>query len=402
MEVAEASYTDNPKGVISGSQSWEKACLTILGASTTGPMYMVMYMSGWLKQHQGNSIVLELFITFYPLALGILLLQVCFDHIIDEILGRWTCNMLRFGVTSIMNALLLPLIYMYANDTMSLWVIFALMGFSHGVALGSSFELCLHMPRRCKGIEYLNVGLQVGGVATGIFGVLSGFTLQEHPQSYHFYGFALLTSMLCLSGFGAVMLLHFYSDIYAKVMKIQPEPPPASLWEVLELLYTLRVCIAATLLTSGATLLCNGFYTYAPTSRKINPMDNSVLVVLLVYVNLCSDLIGRTVTTYFGCPSGMSLLKLVLGRQVLVVVFFIYISQQKFLQDIFILIVLHILMVSHGMFTTWSFVHANSLATVKGLQRAFVSKMCVIILFIAILFGSLLGNAVERIWFISI
>eukprot|EP00466_Bigelowiella_natans_P018661 jgi/Bigna1/80495/fgenesh1_pg.71_\ len=347
MEVAEASYTDNPKGVISGSQSWEKACLTILGASTTGPMYTVMYMSGWLKQHQGNSIVLELFITFYPLALGILLLQVCFDHIIDEILGRWTCNMLRFGVTSIMNALLLPLIYMYANDTMSLWVIFALMGFSHGVALGSSFELCLHMPRRCKGIEYLNVGLQVGGVATGIFGVLSGFTLQEHPQSYHFYGFALLTSMLCLSGFGAVMLLHFYSDIYAKVMKIQPEPPPASLWEVL-------VVAARTSLYFACLYSRHAANIWGYTS------------VQWVYVNLCSDLIGRTVTTYFGCPSGMSLLKLVLGRQVLVVVFFIYISQQKFLQDIFILIVLHILMVSHGMFTTWSFVHANSLATVKG------------------------------------
>mmetsp|Transcript_20638 Transcript_20638/g.28844 ORF Transcript_20638/g.28844 Transcript_20638/m.28844 type:complete len:411 (+) Transcript_20638:700-1932(+) len=396
-----SAKTVNVPGTPTKSSTWERICLTTLGASTTGPMYTVMYMSGWLKQVQGNSIVLELFITFYPVALGILLLQVYFDHVVEKSLGRPFSNLLRFGITSVMSAVLLPLIYAYRHHTASLWVIFAFLGLSHGVALGSAFELCLQMPRHVKGIEYLNVGMQVGGVATGIFGVMSGFTLQEHPNATRFYRYAFLTSCLCLAGFLGVLAMHIKSDTYSKVMRFKPEPPPSTIQETMELISMLRVCIGATVLTSGSTLLCNGFYTYAPTSRKDNPMDNSVLVVLLVYTNLCSDLIGRAMTTYLPCPRGKELLQMVSARLILVFVFFMYISQLQYLQDFFVLIVLHVLMVSHGVFTTWSFVHANALAAAKGLQRTFVSKFCVIILFVAILLGTLTGNIVERLFFLT-
>eukprot|EP00471_Norrisiella_sphaerica_P010754 CAMPEP_0184504250 /NCGR_PEP_ID=MMETSP0113_2-20130426/52362_1 /TAXON_ID=91329 /ORGANISM="Norrisiella sphaerica, Strain BC52" /LENGTH=130 /DNA_ID=CAMNT_0026893877 /DNA_START=668 /DNA_END=1057 /DNA_ORIENTATION=- len=116
-----SAKTVNVPGTPTKSSTWERICLTTLGASTTGPMYTVMYMSGWLKQVQGNSIVLELFITFYPVALGILLLQVYFDHVVEKSLGRPFSNLLRFGITSVMSAVLLPLIYAYRHHTASLW-----------------------------------------------------------------------------------------------------------------------------------------------------------------------------------------------------------------------------------------------------------------------------------------
>lgn len=49
--------------------------------------------------------------------------------------------------------------------------------------------------------------------------------------------------------------------------------------------------------------------------------------------------------------------------------------------------------------TTWSFVHAKTHSGVGRLNSAFVSKFCVITLFVAILIGSFSGNALEMFLF---
>jgi len=380
---------------------FEKTCLAILGASMTGPMYFVMYCMGWMKHHQGNSITLEFLITFYPVALAILLVQVGFDHMIDRVMGRRLVCIIRFTICGLINTSLVPLTWMTIDNTRGLLVIFALLGFAHGAMLGSSFEYCLQMHKNSKAIEYLNVGLQVGGVAEGIFGVMSGLTTQSHPTVTQFYIFAALTSVLCVSGVISVFVLNCYSDRFKKVMKLAPEPPPSSLSEICKVCWNLRVSILATILTSGSTLLCNGFYTYVPTALMPEPLDNAILVVLLVYTNLFSDLFGRMIVTRLDCPTGSALVQFALGRQLLVIGFFFYLCQRYLLNDIGILALLTIIMISHGMITTWSFVHAHR-AIPDERHSAFVSKMCVIILFTAILTGSFLGRGLEIMYFLPV
>jgi len=122
----------------------------------------------------------------------------------------------------------------------------------------------------------------------------------------------------------------------------------------------LRVAAWTLVVTTSITALTTGFYPFTPSSAISGfPDRNSGLIVLLVYVNQMSDLVGRIIPAFAACPSGSTLVFMSNARLiVLVPLFFGYISQRYIISDAIAMALVVSLQVSHGALQTWAFVHS--------------------------------------------
>mmetsp|Transcript_23742 Transcript_23742/g.33201 ORF Transcript_23742/g.33201 Transcript_23742/m.33201 type:complete len:654 (+) Transcript_23742:386-2347(+) len=413
-----SSCSNDTDSSVSISESvWlDRLCVCGIGVAATAPVYYILYCLGWLKLCQGNGVVLMLLVTFYPSGLLTLLVQLFFDHRFDTALGRRRAMLIRFVVTVTLNVALLPTILPYAPNTMILVLVFVILGFANAACVGSAYEVCLQMAPHVKAIQYLSIGLQAGGVITGILGLVSGYTSLSSstfsagvvpgnaspftnlpdfgpvpvPPPPLSWGFTLLTSILCCNGLIGIGLMHTGSHHYRSVtskhlsarslaqnqdtsangpfkVNTRGRPfAPASAGPGLNDIYDtifgeLRLSSWSLIITTSVTALTTGFYPFLPSSSVPgSPEANAGLVVLLIYVNQIADLIGRFIPTCVSCPSGSVLVLLTNARMlILVPMFFWYISQRWLVSDNFAILMVTLLQISHGILHTWAFVYSS-------------------------------------------
>mmetsp|Transcript_20550 Transcript_20550/g.33364 ORF Transcript_20550/g.33364 Transcript_20550/m.33364 type:complete len:669 (-) Transcript_20550:354-2360(-) len=445
------------------SRPWlERLCVCCIGAAATAPVYYILYCLGWLKACQGNGVVLMLLVTFYPVGLLTLIGQLYLDHKFDRAYGRRGAMLCRFMLTICLNVTFLPTILPNARSTVSLVLIFCVLGFANAACVGTAYEVCLQMPTSTKSIQYLSIGLQAGGVLTGLFGLITGHTslsvlgkgnlakyapassalvaggerssieasavmagatlssssalpvasnslllpeLTSRYPTYFAWNFTLVTTCFCVLGFIGILALdlgsHYYrrhvapssshrgsttttrSSLVGIAIKAAtataalggireqeegatsgypPSSPPPSPMEAIRVITCspLRVAAWTLVVTTSITALTTGFYPFTPSSAISGfPDRNSGLIVLLVYVNQMSDLVGRIIPAFVPCPTGNTLVFMSNARLIILVpLFFGYISQRYIVSDCIAIALVVSLQVSHGALQTWAFVHS--------------------------------------------
>uniref|UniRef100_A0A7S3YXX2 Uncharacterized protein n=4 Tax=Lotharella globosa TaxID=91324 RepID=A0A7S3YXX2_9EUKA len=339
-----------------------------------------------------------LLVTYYPSGLLTLLSQLGLDYKFDSAYGRRRAMLFRFLATVGINVGLLPMVLIYAQNTVVLTLVFCALGFANAACVGSAYEVCLQMPPETKAIQFFSVGLQAGGVIAGGLGLISGFTtlsdpsnksgypnsvgalplsdrgvlLETVPPPSEAYPFTVLTSVVCTLGLVGIGALHMGSERYSRVLSANKGgcPPPDTSRVFRWLFGPLKASVVTLIITTSTTALTTGFYPFTPSAQfPGEPWRNAGLVVFLVYVNQICDLIGRFLTACMPCPSGDALIMITMSRLFTFVFgFFAYISQTSFIRDQVAVLLVVGLQVSHGMLQTWAFVHSSTVTT--GIKQA--------------------------------